>query len=937
MKKITIITTLLLCMCFLFSFAQKKVITTDDFSGWKTIEKPQITNNGKFFVYGLNPQKGDGMLIVKNLQASRTDTLKRGKEAKLSPNNDFIAYKIAQPLDTIRKAKLDKVKKDEMPKDSLGIFMLESGKTYKFANLKSFKIAEKESSLLAFLIEKELKQKKDTCKKEEENPEAEQRKEEKKKKGKKKVKELVLFPGLINDTVTFTDVDDYFIPKYGKKAGIVQKIENDSITCMSFHLYNVTAKTSTKLFEEEGTIMNLSASEQADKFAFLFSTDTIKEKTFSLYMVEENRPEQIVDTLTQGLTKGYAPSEFKKLNFSQNGQYLFFGAAPKPVVPPKDSIPEDEKPKLDIWSWTDIDLQPMQKVNLKKEKERTYLAVFHTKNQKVIQLADTEIKSAQTIDHGNGEIVLAWDDTPYRRATSWTGKWYNDYYFVNIDSGERTLITKNIPGISLSPKGKYAVWYQPADSCYYSKDLTSGEIYNLTTSIPVHFWNEWNDEPKDPGSYGIEGFDDNERYVFIKDRYDIWKIDLARKEAPVNITKGKGRNNKIRFNFLRLDKEKIGINLKEDIILSGINEESIEGGLFKTSFLKATEPKSLIFGAFRLENLTRAKDTNTYFWTKETIKEYPDVWVSKNFKQVEKVTDANPQQATYNWATVEVEKWTSFDGIELSGLLYKPENFDPDKTYPIIVYFYERSLNKKFNHYWPYPSRSTINRILYASNGYLVFIPDIVYKTGFPGQSAYNAIVSGTMHLANKYPFIDKGRMALQGQSWGGYQAAYLITQTNLYAAAMAGAVVSNMTSAYGGIRWESGMSRMFQYEHTQSRIGGTLWKKTMRYIDNSPLFYADKIETPLMMMHNDKDTAVPWYQGIEFFTALRRLDKPVWMLSYNDEPHNLKRKSWANRVDLTIRMMQFFDHYLKGKPAPQWMQEGIPAIKKGEELRYDR
>jgi dipeptidyl aminopeptidase/acylaminoacyl peptidase len=217
----------------------------------------------------------------------------------------------------------------------------------------------------------------------------------------------------------------------------------------------------------------------------------------------------------------------------------------------------------------------------------------------------------------------------------------------------------------------------------------------------------------------------------------------------------------------------------------------------------------------------------------------------------------------------------------------------------------------------------------------VVFVPDITYKVGYPGQSAYNAIVSGTQYLVNTFPYIDEERMGLQGQSWGGYQVAYLITQTDLYAAAMAGAPVSNMTSAYGGIRWETGHSRMFQYEQTQSRIGGTLWEKPLHYIENSPLFYAPKVNTPLLMMHNDDDGAVPWYQGIEYFLALRRLDKPVWMLSYNGEPHNLNASSWANRVDLSKRMFQFFNHYLKGKPMPEWMEKGVPATEKGDNLGY--
>lgn len=251
----------------------------------------------------------------------------------------------------------------------------------------------------------------------------------------------------------------------------------------------------------------------------------------------------------------------------------------------------------------------------------------------------------------------------------------------------------------------------------------------------------------------------------------------------------------------------------------------------------------------------------------------------------------------------------------------------------MIVYFYEKYSNDLNTHYVPSPSRSTVNFTLYNSNGYIVFVPDINYRNGEPGRSAYDDILSGTMAMT-KLPYVDADRMGIQGQSWGGYQVAYLVTQTGLFKAAMAGAPVSNMTSAYGGIRWESGNVRQFQYEHGQSRLGKTLWENRDVYIENSPVFYADRITTPLLIMSNDNDGAVPYYQGIELITALRRLGKPSWMLCYNGDEHNLTKR--PNRQDLSIRMKQFFDHYLMDAPKPQWMKEGLPAIVKGKELRYD-
>ena len=271
--------------------------------------------------------------------------------------------------------------------------------------------------------------------------------------------------------------------------------------------------------------------------------------------------------------------------------------------------------------------------------------------------------------------------------------------------------------------------------------------------------------------------------------------------------------------------------------------------------------------------------------------------------------------------------WTSLDNIHLSGLLYKPENFDPQKKYPLMVYFYEKNSNDIHDHFAPAAFGSTINYSLYTSNNYLVFVPDIVYRIGYPGESAKNCILPGVTSLITK-GFVDAKHIGVQGHSWGGYQTAYLITHTNIFAAAEAGAPVVNMISAYGGIRWGTGLSRMFQYEKTQTRLGGSLWEKPMLYIENSPIFLADKVQTPLLMMHNDADGAVPWYQGIEMYMAMRRLNKPVWLLNYNGQDHNLRQRQ--DKIDLSIRMKQFFDHYLKGEAIPPWMKIGVPAIEKG-------
>ncbi|MDD4486943.1 MAG: prolyl oligopeptidase family serine peptidase, partial [Proteiniphilum sp.] len=388
------------------------------------------------------------------------------------------------------------------------------------------------------------------------------------------------------------------------------------------------------------------------------------------------------------------------------------------------------------------------------------------------------------------------------------------------------------------------------------------------------------------------------------------------------------------FRYINTDREKRFIEKEEQLLLSVFDNKSKERGYYTLS-QKGRDPlKRRVMEGFTFSSLIKAKERDLYLFEKSNFHTPPDLHMTGNlWKSSEKLTGINPQKEEYNWGTAELFSWTSYAGDTLQGILYKPEDFDPAKRYPVMIYFYEQHSDDLYRWFTPAPSRSVINIPFFVSRGYLVFTPDIRYGVGQPGMDAYNAVVSGAEALA-KNRWVDSKRMAIQGQSWGGYQVAYLVTKTNMFRAAGAGAPVSNMTSAYGGIRWSSGRSRQFQYEQTQSRIGVAMLDSLQLYIDNSPLFFADKVETPLLLMHNDKDGAVPWYQGIEYFMMLRRLGKPAWMLQYNNEEHNLTQR--RNSKDLSIRLQQFFDHYLKGDPAPVWMTRGVPAREKGKTWGYE-
>jgi len=350
--------------------------------------------------------------------------------------------------------------------------------------------------------------------------------------------------------------------------------------------------------------------------------------------------------------------------------------------------------------------------------------------------------------------------------------------------------------------------------------------------------------------------------------------------------------------------------------------------LSKTTLAGLRGPEKVVMADVRYGAAMKAKNADVFLTTKSTYVEFPNIWVGPSLTQMTKISDANPQQQDINWGTAELVTWLSADGIPSQGILFKPEDFDPKKKYPMISYFYE-DLSDGLHSYVPPRPGSSISVSHYVSNGYIVFEPDIHYETGQPGQSAMKSIVPGVQKGLDK-GFVDPKKLGLQGHSWGGYQTSYLITQTNMFAAAEAGAPVANMTSAYGGIRWGSGVNRSMQYENGQSRIGKSIWEGQNLYLENSPLFFLDRVNTPLLILHDDMDDAVPWYQGIELFVGMRRLGKEAYMINYNNELHS--PQSRANLKDFSTRMMQFFDTKLKGTPAPDWIVKGIPAKDKGKD-----
>jgi dipeptidyl aminopeptidase/acylaminoacyl peptidase len=938
MKKLILLISAFICISVLLN-AQKPPLDHSVYDGWKSIGSPSVSADGKWVTYEVNPQQGDGLLYIYNVETGSKDSLVCGSKSAFSPDSRYLVYHTIPSYGDTRAAKKKKLKEDMMPKSGLEIRLLPSGRTTTVQRVKSFAVPEDKSYWMAYLLEKKIEEKKDTAVIADTIKPIIKNGKKNGKPAEQKGTEFVIFNPVLDKEYRYNDITEFVVAREGKSISFVQdKPDTTKIDSVRVYIFEPAKEKFSVIFENRGAVKKLTTDKSGDLVSFLYTPDTSKTRVFNLWFSKSSaKASMIVDTLNKSLPYKWAVNENGNITFSDDGTRLFFGASRRPAKEHEDTLLADEKYKLDIWSWNDDILQPMQKKRLEDERKRSYQAVYHIARGIMVQLADTMVPEFKTFQKGNSEIALGTSNLKYRKSLSWDNNNYTDYYVVNIETGLRKMVLENSPSqVYLSPAGNFFLIYDIELRSWISMPAQGGEKKILTASIQFPFYDELNDVPACPRPYGMAGFVDDNRHAIVYDRYDLWYLDLTANEAPVNITNGFGRKNNMRLRYLKLDPDAEFIGKKDVLFLSAFNYYNKEAGFYSLEPGKPADPQLLMMDkASFSRNLIKAKKADVILWQRETYTESPELYFGDmTFKNPVKISYTNPQQKNYNWITAELVEWTSFDNTKLQGILYKPENFNPSLKYPMIVYFYERSSDGLYNYIQPAPSASIINRTFAASNGYLVFVPDIPYKIGYPGQSCYDAVVSGTNALLDRFEFIDRTRLGLDGQSWGGYQIAWLVTRTDLFACAFSGAPVSNMISAYGGIRWESGMSRMFQYEQTQSRIGGTLWEKPLQFIENSPIFFVPKINTPLLIMHNDADGAVPWYQGIEFFTALRRLSKPAWLLSYNDEAHNLVKR--PNRKDISIRKMQFFDHYLKGAPMPYWMKHGISQIEKGHINGYN-
>jgi dipeptidyl aminopeptidase/acylaminoacyl peptidase len=587
---------------------------------------------------------------------------------------------------------------------------------------------------------------------------------------------------------------------------------------------------------------------------------------------------------------------------------------------------EDELPSLVLWHWKDPRLQSQQQVQEGIDKSFSHLVAWRPAERRLIRAGDDSLRSVALAPRDR--FAVASDVRPYERSANIDGRNYRDLYVVDLRTGEKRLAVKqNRYTQWFSPDGEKFLYYD--DGHFHVYDMTTGSARNITADVPTSFINTEDDHNIEKPAIFPFGWSRDGRFVLLYDNWDVWKVPVQRGSA-VNLSRT-GKTDSVRFlRRMVFDPRERGIDLSKPLYFAVYGEWTKKEGVARIDPARGGATRLIWDDAKYFA--TRARDAEVYLFTRQTVREFPDYWVTNaSFAAPRRITDANPQQKDYAWsAGSRIVEYTTEKGDRLQGALHLPANYEPGKRYPTVVYIYEK--RSQFLHSYSVPNETqAFNPSVYTSRGYAVFQPDIVYRVNDPGMSAVWSVVPA-VKAAIATGIVDSANVGLHGHSWGGYQTAFLVTQTNIFKSAIAGAALTDMVSMYSSVYWNTGGANMAIFESSQGRFKGNFIDNYDAYIRNSPAYHANKVETPLLLLHNERDGAVDFNQGITFYNTLRQLGKEVVLLQYVGENHGLQQP--RNQKDYTSRMREYFDHHLKGAPAPDWLTDGVPRLRMEEHLK---
>ncbi|MXV96093.1 MAG: prolyl oligopeptidase family serine peptidase, partial [Gemmatimonadetes bacterium] len=787
------------------ALAQQRALDHEDVLHWNTIGSPSLSPDGAWLVFVVTAMEGDPVLTIRAAREGAEPMTFRGTDPRFTSDSRFVVYEVPPVEAVVDSLRREGKRGDALPKDTLAFAevaaLLDGGAGPRIVDaVESFRVAGDGSWVAYKPVEEE-----DEDATEEAEPEEEEEEGDEAEDGDEKDKEegstLVLLSLRTGDETRYDKVTDYFFAEEAPVLAFATSTSDGSGD--GAYVVALSDMTRHAVIEGEGNYRQLAISDDGSQVAFLADRDDYEadQPEFTLYHGAgpswSGAP--MANSATEGVPDGWWVSEDGNVSFSDGGGRVRFGTAPRPEPEEEDDTLDDDKVTLDVWNWRDPYLQPMQLVQANQERNRTYAAVAHLDGGAVVQLGTPEVPTVRFAAEGDPAHAVGATDVPYRQLVSWDGR-YNDVYAIDVATGERRMVAERVKGFggaSISPMGGYASWWDGEARHWMVAALDGGEAITASAEVAHAVWNELDDHPDLPPPYGPAVWTEGDNAIVFYDRYDAWRFEPASGETT-NLTGGAGRESGTRFRYARTDFEDPAI-AEGEALWQAFHYLGKQSGFHRGRTDRTATPEPVIMADKTFRFRGKADDADRWLITREDFREFPDLRVTGgegvdiDFSGMAKVSDANPQQADYRWGSAEIVEWHSNDGTPLQGILFTPDGFDPSTQYPMMVYFYERMSDGVHQYRSPRPGGSSVSVPFYVSRGYVVFIPDIPYEIGYPGESALDAVVPGVLSLVAR-GFVKEDRIGVQGHSWGGYQIAYMITKTNLFDAAEAGAPVSNMT-----------------------------------------------------------------------------------------------------------------------------------------------
>ncbi len=910
--------------------AEPRPITPNDYGQWESLGFGQLSDNGEWMAVPISRVNDEDELRLRRVGSDSVVVIGYGGQPAFSEDGRWAAYIIGMSDDARERIQ----KRNERPKNSLGLMDLRSGDTTVVAGVSSFSFSD-DGRFLAMRR----------------YPAGEAKGDD------ERGADLVVRDLRTDLDVNFGNVGEFAWQEDGPYLAMtVNAPDNAGNGVRLWHAANGTIRT---LESHPSDYVELRWRDDEDDLTVLRVVED----------EDRTKPTHVVlawtDVTGRTVKHAFDPAEredfpadtrivaYRTPDFSEDGDAVFLGvqeweytdealertetegeggtaededegeAEGEDEGEGEGSSPDDDDAGVEVWHSRDIDIIPRQKRTASRDRQENWLSVWHLEADRFVQLGEATMDDVRRV--GDDAIAVATTDRPYERLRMF-GPRYVDVYVIDVATGERRKVIERIEYFfGASPEGRYLLYLE--DDHYLLYDIEDDRHVNITQGLPTVFVDTMDDHTveQDP-PFRLAGWTEDDRSVLLYDEYDVWEVGPD--GSGERLTNGRADSVVHRYSRVDWEEGQDAIDPRAPVYYNITGQWSKKNGYAVASRLRRT-PERVIFLDANVGWLQKADDADVFTYRVQSFDDSPDYFIARgSLREGEQLTNTNPFQSDYLWGHSELMEYENEWGRRLQGALFYPAGYDPTQRYPMITYIYE--IRSPAVHAYSVPDEtSEYNPAIWTAEGYIVFQPDIVYRDRNPGLSAVEALVPA-VNTVNDMGIVDPDRIGLIGHSWGGYQTAFVPTQTDIFAAAVAGAPLTELTSMYLSIYWNTGSTDARIFEISQGRMEVPPWQDWESYDANSPVHNIESLNTPMLVMFGTEDGAVDWDQGTIFYNAARRADKDLVLLVYEDENHGLAKD--ANEKDYQRRILEWFGHYLKGEPAPDWITEGVPFLDQEEE-----